>query len=63
MKGQCHGTGTAVGDPLEIEAIRRVFAEHQSREDKLLIGSVRSTCPRLSFAHSHTITDQNKSRS
>ena len=45
MESQCHGTGTAVGDPLEIEAIGRVFAEYQSKEDKLLIGSVRSTCP------------------
>lgn len=35
---ECHGTGTAVGDPIEVEAISRVFAEH--RQERLLIGSV-----------------------
>ncbi|KAI4289981.1 MAG: hypothetical protein L6R35_000743 [Caloplaca aegaea] len=37
---ECHGTGTAVGDPIEVEAVSRVFAEHRS--ERLLIGSVKT---------------------
>ncbi|KAI1800129.1 polyketide synthase [Daldinia bambusicola] len=36
---ECHGTGTPVGDPIEVEAIARCFA--RSREFPLLIGAVR----------------------
>lgn len=38
---QCHGTGTAVGDPMEVEALSRVFGESHS-EAPLLIGSVKT---------------------
>ena len=38
---QCHGTGTAVGDPIEVEALSRVFGESHS-ETPLLIGSVKT---------------------
>ncbi len=38
---QCHGTGTAVGDPIEVEALSRVFGESHS-EVPLLIGSVKT---------------------
>ena len=37
---ECQGTGTAIGDPLEIAAIGRIFASNYSAEDPLLIGSV-----------------------
>lgn len=37
---ECHGTGTPVGDPLEVEAVGRVFAPVKSEEKPLLIGSV-----------------------
>lgn len=40
---ECHGTGTPVGDPVEVEAVGRVFAEGirmADDRDKLLIGSV-----------------------
>ena len=37
---ECHGTGTPVGDPLEISAIGCVFAEGRSKTDPLLVGSV-----------------------
>lgn len=35
---ECHGTGTAVGDPIEVQAVSRVFSEH--RHERLLIGAV-----------------------
>ncbi|KAJ2994925.1 hypothetical protein NUW58_g1418 [Xylaria curta] len=37
---ECHGTGTAVGDPIEVEAISRCFSD--SREIPLLIGAVKT---------------------
>ncbi|MCJ1311389.1 hypothetical protein MMC25_005060 [Agyrium rufum] len=37
---ECHGTGTPVGDPIEVEALSRVF--RHSRESPLLIGSVKT---------------------
>ena len=37
---ECHGTGTPVGDPLEISAIGRVFAEGRTKTDPLFVGSV-----------------------
>ncbi|KAF5643482.1 polyketide synthase [Fusarium tjaetaba] len=36
---ECHGTGTAVGDPIEVEAIGRVF--DRGSGGKLLLGSVK----------------------
>ena len=37
---ECHGTGTAVGDPLEVSAIGRLFAAGREKEP-LLIGSIK----------------------
>ena len=37
---ECHGTGTPVGDPIEVEALSRVFTD--PNRDALLIGSVKS---------------------
>lgn len=40
---ECHGTGTAVGDPLEVSAVSRVFNEGRSKTDEpLLVGSVKT---------------------
>jgi acyl transferase domain-containing protein/short-subunit dehydrogenase/acyl carrier protein len=39
---EAHGTGTKIGDPIEMEAISAVFSEHRSTENKLKIGSVKS---------------------
>lgn len=38
---ECHGTGTAVGDPIEVEAVSRVFKRPASAPP-LLIGSVKT---------------------
>ncbi|KAL8672824.1 MAG: hypothetical protein Q9168_002735 [Polycauliona sp. 1 TL-2023] len=39
---ECHGTGTYVGDPIEVAAVGKVFAPDRSLEDPLLVGSVKS---------------------
>jgi acyl transferase domain-containing protein len=39
---ECHGTGTYVGDPIEVAAVGRVFAPSRETDDPLLIGSVKS---------------------
>lgn len=39
---ECHGTGTPVGDPIEVEALSRVFSKGRSPNDPLLIGSVKT---------------------
>ncbi len=44
---EAHGTGTAVGDPIEVEALGNVF---QEREQRLLIGSVKSNVGHLEWA-------------
>ncbi|KAF2748444.1 ketoacyl-synt-domain-containing protein [Sporormia fimetaria CBS 119925] len=38
---ECHGTGTPVGDPIEVSAIAKVFSEGRKTEP-LLIGSVKT---------------------
>ncbi|OAA40092.1 Beta-ketoacyl synthase [Beauveria brongniartii RCEF 3172] len=37
---ECHGTGTPVGDPIEVSAIGRVFSPGR-QDDPLLIGSIK----------------------
>jgi acyl transferase domain-containing protein len=44
---EAHGTGTAVGDPIEVGAFAGVFAD---RAQPLLIGSVKSNVGHLEFA-------------
>lgn len=39
---EAHGTGTAIGDPIEMEALGRVFGPSHSREDPLVVGSVKT---------------------
>lgn len=39
---ECHGTGTPVGDPLEVAAIGKIFSNERTAEQPLLMGSVKT---------------------
>lgn len=39
---ECHGTGTPVGDPIEISVIGNVFSSVKSVDNPLLVGSVKT---------------------
>jgi acyl transferase domain-containing protein len=44
---EAHGTGTAVGDPTETEAIGNVFSEGRSPEQALYVGSLKANVGHL----------------
>ncbi|KAI1389028.1 polyketide synthase [Hypoxylon trugodes] len=39
---ECHGTGTPVGDPIEVSAIGNAFSSEKTLENNLLLGSVKT---------------------
>ena len=45
---ECHGTGTKIGDPIEISAIQRTIAK--GRKDRCFLGSVKSNIGHLESA-------------
>jgi acyl transferase domain-containing protein/NADPH:quinone reductase-like Zn-dependent oxidoreductase len=47
---EAHGTGTAVGDPIEARAIGEVFGPHRSDEKQIYVGAVKSNIGHLEGA-------------
>jgi myxalamid-type polyketide synthase MxaB len=47
---ETHGTGTSLGDPIEVQAIGAVFGASHSKENPLLIGAVKSNLGHLEAA-------------
>jgi acyl transferase domain-containing protein len=47
---EAHGTGTALGDPIEVFALQDVFSESHSSENPLYLGSVKTNIGHLEAA-------------
>ena len=47
---EAHGTGTAVGDPIELEAVADVYCQGRPADNPLLIGSVKTNIGHLESA-------------
>ncbi|KAL8734235.1 MAG: hypothetical protein Q9181_003294 [Wetmoreana brouardii] len=47
---ECHGTGTAVGDPIEVAALGSVFGRAANSPDSLYVGSIKSNIGHLEGA-------------
>ncbi len=47
---EAHGTGTKLGDPVEIEGIRMAFGKHTDMKQFCAIGSVKSNIGHLDYA-------------
>jgi acyl transferase domain-containing protein len=47
---ECHGTGTILGDPIELTAIQNVFEEFHNADNPLYLGSVKANISHLEAA-------------
>ena len=57
---ECHGTGTAVGDPLEIDALTRAFRTGTERRGFCAIGSVKTNIGHLEQTAGTRRADQDR---
>lgn len=44
---EAHGTGTTIGDPIEINALSRLFTKYRGNDNKIAIGSVKTNIGHL----------------
>lgn len=47
---ETHGTGTPLGDPIEIESIKKVMLQERAQDNPLLLGSVKTNIGHLESA-------------
>ncbi|MEU9703552.1 SDR family NAD(P)-dependent oxidoreductase [Streptomyces sp. NPDC047981] len=47
---EAHGTGTALGDPIEVEGLRKAFGDGRAAEGSVALGSVKSNIGHLESA-------------
>jgi acyl transferase domain-containing protein/NADPH:quinone reductase-like Zn-dependent oxidoreductase/acyl carrier protein len=47
---EAHGTGTRIGDAIEATGLSRIFASRQRRDDRCLVGSVKSNVGHIEAA-------------
>jgi acyl transferase domain-containing protein len=47
---ECHGTGTSLGDPIEVQALGAALGEGHSKDSPLMIGSVKTNLGHLESA-------------
>jgi len=47
---ECHGTATPLGDPIEVAALTRAFAAHDSADARIALGSVKPNVGHLDVA-------------
>ena len=48
---ECHGTGTALGDPIEVGALKNVLGAGRDGDKKLMLGAVKSNIGQIGRAH------------